>query len=1076
VLFQVEEVTMGRVFAIAVGVVVGAGTWARAADLRYFEDAALRAVHFVDAKEGWAVGDEGVVWHTIDGGATWERQPSGTRASLRSVQFFNPFVGWIAGREEAPQDGASQGRTSVGVLLFTRDGGLSWQRILPNSLPGLNGVRFTGAKTGYVFGDGSEQFPTGVFRTDDGGRTWAPVPGPRFPAWLGGAFLDGQTGLLAGPWSRLVTYRDGAFGQADLDVKQLGGRSLTSAHNQGGLAMVVVGQGGLVLTSQSRGTRWGYAKLNLSPEVLASLDFQAVHGVGRNIWIVGRPGSVALHSADLGATWKLVRTGHPLPLNGVYFTDPQRGWAVGELGSILATVDGGQTWKVQRQGGKRSAVLLVHARPDDVPVESLARWGAEEGYLASALRVVAPDPASSAFPRAADPQRFAAGVRLAGAAGGETLWQFPLPQHLRAADRQALLQYWNQLHGGRADRQMLRQMVLALRTWRPNVIVTDHPDAKITGNAAAALTAEAVHEAIRQAADPKAFSEQINDLDLPTWSVTKTYALWDKREQAQVVVDGDEARPQLGASARDFAAAAVALLQNGRDLPRQRYFRLLESRDADSANAAHLLGGIALEPGGEARRRLPDDAKPDPDLLKAYKARRQLETLAVNLTNPDRTLAQIGPMLAGLPDDHGAAAALAIGRQYVRQGQWSLAREAFLLMVDRYPAHPLSAEAYRWLIRHISSSEARRRHELEQFLIVSNISFSQGPMFQPLPLGSVEKPKRPGIYAVKAEAGEEPKKPASPKTDAQGTRMVREGAGVYLSDRSETRQWYRGSLEFARRLAGFGPLFAADPAIQFCLQSSQRNLGNFDGPRKWYGKFQTHFPKGPWHDAAAAELWLENRQGPPPKPIASCRYTGTRPLLDGKLDDACWQGLKPIELGNAVGSTAPDKAGSQAQAPRPDYPTQAWLAYDEKYIYIALRCQHPAGKRVPPVKGRKRDADLTAYDRVSILLDLDRDYSTYFHLQVDQRGCLREDCWGDVGWNPRWFVAVHSTDTCWQIEAALPLSELTGDRVRKGTAWAFNVVRILPGQGVQAFSLPADLEPRPEGMGLLLFTQAAQRQ
>src|SRR5260370_18539952 len=71
---------------------------ARAADLRYFDDAALHAIQFIDANEGWAVGDEGVVWHTIDGGRTWERQPTAARASLRSVQFLNPYVAWIAGR------------------------------------------------------------------------------------------------------------------------------------------------------------------------------------------------------------------------------------------------------------------------------------------------------------------------------------------------------------------------------------------------------------------------------------------------------------------------------------------------------------------------------------------------------------------------------------------------------------------------------------------------------------------------------------------------------------------------------------------------------------------------------------------------------------------------------------------------------------------------------------------------------------------------------------------------------------------------------------------------------------------
>ena len=43
-------------------------------------------------------------------------------------------------------------------------------------------------------------------------------------------------------------------------------------------------------------------------------------------------------------------------------------------------------------------------------------------------------------------------------------------------------------------------------------------------------------------------------------------------------------------------------------------------------------------------------------------------------------------------------------------------------MVDRYPAHPLSVDAYRWLIRHNSSSEARRRQELGQFLVLTQAS------------------------------------------------------------------------------------------------------------------------------------------------------------------------------------------------------------------------------------------------------------------------------------------------------------------------------------------------------------------
>src|SRR5690349_3313808 len=78
-----------------------------AGDLRFFDDAALNAVQFVDDQEGWAVGEDGIIWHTIDGGKNWERQSSGVRASLRSLHFFNPFTGWVVGREELPGGGSA---------------------------------------------------------------------------------------------------------------------------------------------------------------------------------------------------------------------------------------------------------------------------------------------------------------------------------------------------------------------------------------------------------------------------------------------------------------------------------------------------------------------------------------------------------------------------------------------------------------------------------------------------------------------------------------------------------------------------------------------------------------------------------------------------------------------------------------------------------------------------------------------------------------------------------------------------------------------------------------------------------
>jgi tetratricopeptide (TPR) repeat protein len=777
-----------------------------------------------------------------------------------------------------------------------------------------------------------------------------------------------------------------------------------------------------------------------------------------------------LHSRDQGETWDFLPTHQPLPLNGVFFRDEKRGWAVGELGTILATADGGQTWQVRHHGGKRAAVLMVHARAAGMPVDTVALLGGQEGYLTAALRVTGSEAATAAPARAADAARFAAAVRQAGGAAGEMLWQFPISSHLARADRQELVKAWDQLHGGRAAVQLLRQLVLAIRVWRPEVILTDNPD-PATAGAADALLAEALHEAFDRAADPKAFPEQIGQLGLQPWKASKLYGRWEGRTEGQVSLDLTAVSPALQASVREFAGGAALLLAGG-PVPARRNYRLLADHLTGAAAHADLMQGTNA-PEGEARRPAAVAARPTPEALKALRQRAALRALSESpsaLANPDRLLAQIGPMLDDMPDDQAAHAAHAAASQYVRMGQWALAREAFLLMVERYPAHPLTADALLWLLRHNASSEARRRHELGQFLVVGQQEFGV-----PHKGGHAVNPPDEGLTpARRTRVGEMTNVTMREKKDL-----------VFLADqdkdRTEARKWYEGSLALEPKLAAFGPLFADDPSVQFCLQAARRNLGDFETPRKWYAQFMARQPDGPWRQAAAAELWLADRSGPPPKPLAACRHTDSRPYLDGKLDDPCWQEGQPLRLHNAdptVRHGGDPRKEADDDPLLKDYPTEVRFAYDNEYLYVAVRCFHSTGKQVPPVKGRSHDADLRGHDRVSLLLDLDRDYATCFHLQIDQRGCVAEDCWGDKTWDPRWFVAVTSEARVWVAEAAIPLAALTGDSVTPGRAWACNVVRVLPGRGVQAWSLPAEVPEealRPEGMGLLLFTHDTGR-
>jgi len=1052
-----------------------------------FGDAALRTIQFVDENEGWAAGDDGVIWHTINKGKTWERQASGTRASLRSMHFLTPYSGWIVGRTELAGGGSS------GVVLATSDGGLTWLSVSTNAMPGLNLVKFFGERTGIAAGDGNEVFPGGMFTTLDGGRNWKPVAGTRTPSWLTGDFSDLETGVLAGTWNRLAPVRDGAMGMADVD--SLAGRNVKGLKLNGDRA-VAVGQGGLIMVSQNTaGVRWGFPDLKLPQSIRASIDFNAVAVHGSHVWAVGRPGSIVFHSADHGLSWEIVKTGQGLPLHAVCFLDENHGWAAGELGTILATIDGGKTWAVQHQGGMRSAMMFVHSDAKRVPLDTVAALGGEEGYLVVALGVTCPDPATlarrydtdveriAAAMKAADPQRATDNERLSfamrqtGGAAGEVLWQFPMAGFQDGADMQAILDTWERRHGEKAAVAMLRQMVLSLRIWKPDVIVTDSP----TDESSRAVF-EVLRKAFDVAADPEIFPEQIKNLGLQEWAGRKLLVTLNKRDPAAVNVDVTSSLPRIGDSAQGFASQAFRLWDEARAVPG---YRLVATRLKDAEGQTKIFEGIPLAPGGAARRELPalaEQDEPKRTALKiAHEKKRNVQAVVAGkvggLASAEQALSAIGEALNDLPPMDAGNALFTAASSYANTGQWSMAREAFVLLLNKYPGHPLGLEAARWLVRFHSSSEARHRAELGQFVELADLSFN---------LKDRADPRR-----VIPKAKVKDKLPPE-------TQLVQSTHRETIPAMVSARKWYEGALDFESRLEAHGSLYARDLPTNLCLAAARRQLGRAEESQKWLLRYitETTVPLGsptaargadPWRECVMLESWLLNRGGQamPPKPVGACRRTNQRPYLDGKLDDACWQDAIPMPLATTAGELGsefgckdaiermvkerPGKPDPNAVAEAQAAGSRAAFSIDDEHLYVAVVCKHPAGMKKEKAEGRTHDMDLRAFDRVSLMIDLDRDYQTYYQLQIDQRGALAADCWGDKTWNPKWFVAVHADESGWTAEVAIPLKELTGEVVVPGKLWAVNVVRTVPGKGIQAWSGPAGVTPRPEGMGVLTF-------
>jgi hypothetical protein len=286
------------------------------------------------------------------------------------------------------------------------------------------------------------------------------------------------------------------------------------------------------------------------------------------------------------------------------------------------------------------------------------------------------------------------------------------------------------------------------------------------------------------------------------------------------------------------------------------------------------------------------------------------------------------------------------------------------------------------------------------------------------------------------------------------------GEGSLPQERWRTgavRHWHEQAVGMAALLRKNAPALYRTPEVRFSVASLLRQRGAYSLADSFYRRFDRAGEGDPWKATADSELWLLNPNAQPPKEVVVCKTAAERPYLDGLLSDACWQAATPIRLGIGNADTAPSAL--------------LFLAYDAEYFYLAASFPRVPGSPhdAPQLDGRTHDADLSKFDRLSFYLDLDRDYATYYAFHIDQRGWTAESCWEDSAWNPQWHVAAAADETHWRIEAAIPITELTPGRPRRGDAWGLGLVRTVPAIAAESWPASASSTPRMETFGLLRF-------
>jgi photosystem II stability/assembly factor-like uncharacterized protein len=1015
---------------------------ARAAEDPSASDAGLNDVFFLDGQCGWAVGDQGAIWHTEDGGESWLLQPSGTVCSLRSVWFTDRRRGWAVGGQGLPYSAGSRG-----LVLATTDGGQTWQPLSWNQFPRLMRVQFLSPNDGWAAGEASEYYPAGLFSSDSGGRRWTPMSGGIGTSWLAGFFTRSDSGVLAGGsgTTALLVNRK----VTPVSVGALGRRTIRSLRFSNDGTGWAVADGGVVLRSGNRGASWSVLTSGMPDESAAIFDWRAVHSIAQSVWIVGRPGSIVLHSADSGASWQTISTGQPIPLEAVWFSDRQRGWAVGALGTILATKDGGLSWQVQRRGGERAAVLCVHGPGKSAPLLAHVQLGAELGYLTADLAMIGSphEPGSSVGVGAA--MRLGDAVRVAGGTLAESDWRFPALANVTSLSH--VLTEWNRQHEGHALKDLERRLVVAIRTWRPDVVLGESPDPADAADPSSALVSQALERGFQSAADARAFPELIASAQLTPWHATKLFAATSDATTTDSHIDASELSRRAEWAGRpldDQVSLAASLLAESYSPTSQRIsYRRVITRQTQSTSDDALMAGIILEPGGPARRRLLPPVEINDAQRRAVQARRNLLAIMGRAENhsvlAQQMNAQVGGLMRDLPPDQAGNVLYSLARTHFRHGRWRETCELLLKLLDENPSHLTAVEAQRWLIQYYASSEARHR-ECVSGLAGQSFINPQAPR--------TEAPAKEQLPTESEPTLDQPPATARLSLDRQARAVGGLASGI---------PWARGSVDTAKRLVQHAPLVWSEPQVQFALAAAQRALGNVKDSDKFYTTFALGRDAGAWSDAARSERWIRDRNGMPPKPIVISQRIPAPPHLDGLLDDPAWKASPAAPL------------RSVEQPTDSDFLSHVQVAHDHRFLYIAISCAESLSEAPSPVRPRSRDMDLSAHDRVDLYLDLDRDYGTYYRLAIDRRGCVFDDCWADRSWDPTWYVASRSDEQGYYIEAAIPLTELTDTPPVDGTVWAFNAVRIIPGQRILSWSRPAGTAPSPEGMGLLLFSDGA---
>lgn len=1000
------------------------------------QDAELHSLFALSSDRIWVVGERGLILASEDGGIRWKVQESGTTCSLRDVYFADPLRGWAVGYAVQPFS-----HRLYGVVLSTTDGGQKWTYTPHYLLPPLHGIRRTETGNLIIWGGWSTQLGSSVFESLDAGRSWSPSPNiqgeyqllvPQTNGWIG-ASEDGsviqwalhQTRPVGKPrqWSRFQCDGDRIFGIDS--TKQLLLANLATSSSVQTVPL---------------------------PDCLSTFDNLGLSK--QSLFVTGYPSHVIARSEDLGHSWQAIESPVDAPLNRFIFLDENRGWAISQLGDIIATRDGGKSWWIQRTGFSQLGMLFVVSDSEKIPWTSLA-YCATELQRSTGLVVVC-DRALDTYSESQKRRR----IQAAASSIGITFVQF-VSSSLIDVPHDISLRRSNELT------RESQELSLLVRQFTPEVIVIGRDNSAVGER----IKKQVLQGVLEHAQALKAQNQTIIQQSAQR-KTHKVYSVSHSKARS-IEITGSLVLKKSGKLLGDVTQRATTRIEEQVDLEHAESLLLIYAENPGDGSVTDI--GAGFLPSLEASRRIELGHQGNLQVVLGSTARRKsLQRLLDSSRREsidDSWDDYFQQVVASLTRDELEPALIWLADRLREQGKWLQWQMVAETLIRRQPDSGAAEVMWRQLLVVAASAELNHWQAKE----TRSFDTSDATL---------------GVVTASATGNDNP--PTSPfaaptpNTEIQNSNVKttssppqNESTESTAVDAAPTNlalmQWIGQQLPIRH------PILVSEPDVLLQLNSWFRRHGvqspliaDVQNGLKLLS-MQGH-PQA-WQTAAAIETSLWTATGSNlaalgkanaasvAKPnfgphLISTTQSLERPLLDGLPDDLCWQQASSLVIKNE-------------SLPSPQPATEVRIAFDEEWLFVWIRCERDAlTKRSASAARREYDSDLANEDRVRFTLDIDRDRVTTFQFEVDQRGLTRDSCWNLMQWNPRWFVAQHHTDTEWCSEFAIPLAELCANQHIAGSQWCVGIERQSGERLLGQWPQNENQALRPIDLGILQFMTA----